>query len=444
MVFSPFINLYRRVARWFYSRHTFRTRILPWLSAITLIILGIFGAERLEERHALLDLSYKAYAVNQYVTAKLKGDLWDHNTVVVLIGDEEFWKGDYARRTPINHQELAELIRVLDGFGPKVIALDFDFASPTPDGSIVQHKEYIEETKILANTIHEITTRPDISNRRTVVLPRTLGWDAESFFTEPDVYDEFSSEIARARFGYILLLHDHRRVPLSIRLKDGSRLDSFSEAIVRAFDLTGRALQIDTEDEPIVFGGGFLYEHQFDHYYANDIIEADDNSRAALAQKLGGRIVVIGAGWSRDGYNRGNRVDLLSTPVGTIPAVFMHANWVESMLASRTAKPLGNWPRRLLEFLVGIAAYLFFTRHIWWPAKLLIYAVCILIFWLGIAYLSFQNLNVFLDPVTPSLMAFAKAAYEQIHHWKRDANKWNKEGTWLMWLWLGSASRESK
>jgi hypothetical protein len=98
----------------------------------------------------------------------------------------------------------------------------------------------------------------------------------------------------------------------------------------------------------------------------------------------------------------------------------------------------------LLEFLVGVAAYLFFTRQIWWPAKLLIYIVGILVFWLGIAYLSFQNLNIFLDPVTPSLMAFAKAAYEQINHWKGDADKWNKQGTWLTWLWLGSAGHGSK
>lgn len=389
----------------------------------------------------MLDLSYKAYAFNQCMTAKLKGDLWDHNTVVVLIGDDDFWKGNYARRTPINHEELAKLIRVLDGYGPKVIALDFDFASPTPDGNPVQREEYKGETKILADTIHEITTRPDLANRRTVVLPRTLGWDAESFFTEPDVYDAFSSEVAQARFGYILLLHDHRRVPLSIVLRDGIRLDSFSEAITRAFDLTGNALQCDTQDKSVVFGGGFLYEDQFDHYEADQIINADADTRAFFAQKLGGRIVIIGAGWSKDGYNRGERVDQLLTPVGKIPAVFMHANWVESMLASRTAKPLGKWPRRLLEFMVGIAAYLFFTRHIWWPAKLLIYVVGIVVFWLGIAYLSFQNLNIFLDPVTPSLMAFAKAAYEQIHHWKRDANKWNKQGIWLVGLWLGSAFR---
>ncbi len=402
---------------------SFREHVWPKVSAIILIVVGIIIAETLEENHAFLDLRYLAYEINQNMTARLKGDLWDHNTVVVLIGDEEFWKqGSYARRTPINYKKLAELMSALDQLGPKVIAVDFDFASPMPDGSIVQHEDYKEETKILASTIQEIAAR------RSVVLPKTLGWDAESFLTESDVYDDFKSELARVHYGYILPTTDYRAIPLRIPVKDKDRpyLDSLSQTIVGAFDLTGKARQWGNQGESVIYAGGFLYEDQFEKYYANEIIGADNSKRDELAQKIGCRIVIIGAAWSQYGYGRGDRVDSVNTPVGSIPGVFLHANWVESTLESRTAKPLGKWSQRSLEFLFGIAAYFFFTRRIWWVWKLVISVVGILGFWLGIAYLSFQTLNIFIDPVTPSLIGFAKATFEQVNHWRKDANKWGQ------------------
>ena len=49
---------------------------------------------------------------------------YDKNTVVVLIGDKEFWGTELARRSPLNREYLARLVVALDKLDPKVIALD--------------------------------------------------------------------------------------------------------------------------------------------------------------------------------------------------------------------------------------------------------------------------------------------------------------------------------
>ncbi len=387
-----------------------------WLYAALLIAAGIWVGDLLEEKQAFLDLRYRAYQITQDAAGSLKGELYDHNTILVLIGDDEYWKGPYEGRRPINRESLGQLVAALDKYDPKVIALDFDFSSPAPDGSIVEFPKYVEETKKLADTIK------DVSSRRSVVLPRTLGFDG-LWIEESDVYDKY--DLGQARFGYIALYNDYRLVPKSVPLKSGDRLDSFAEAIVRCFDLTGNGVKCDRHDETLTYAGAYLYEEQFTKYFANQIMSPDSATQRDLVEKLPGKIVIIGGAWSRYAFNRGSRIDERYTPVGFMPAVYLHANWVESMLESRTARPLWYLPRWTLEFLLGFVAYYLFTSKLWWVWKLL-YVPLLALSWLGVAYISAQNFGVFFDPFIVTLVSFAKAAYEQISEWYKDARRYNK------------------
>src|SRR5690242_4536979 len=94
-------------------------RLIPsWGWAAILIVLGIYFGSVLEEQHAFLDFRYKAHQFTQEFGSKLKDDLYDHNTVVVLIDDDDFWKGSYEGRRPVDKKSLAELIRKLDSYNP--------------------------------------------------------------------------------------------------------------------------------------------------------------------------------------------------------------------------------------------------------------------------------------------------------------------------------------
>lgn len=383
-----------------------------WIWAGILIVAGIFFSSWLEEHYKLLDMRYRSFAFTQRLNAYWHGELYDESTIVVLIGDEEFWKGSYEGRLPLNKQSLSELVTALDKYQPKVIALDFDFSSPMPDGSIVEFKRYECETKTFAATIKEV------SKHRSVILARTVGSNGG---TASDVYDNL--DLGNADFGFIALSRDYRTIPLSMLVAyDEPRLDSFSEAIVRSFDLTGKSLRSDKQDDSIVYTAGYLYEQDFKRFFANQVLHPDSATEKELAEKIPGKIVIVGGAWSRQAYGRGERTDTRDTPVGAMPAVFLHANWVESLLHSRTARPLGEIPRWILELLLGFAGYYVLTSKMWWLFKGL-YLLAVPLAWFLIAYLSLHNLGLFFDPFTVTLIGLAKAGGEQVNEWRKDSKK---------------------
>lgn len=387
-----------------------------WLSAALLILGGILLGFYLEKEHAFLDIRYKAHQLTQEFGSKLRGNLYDHNTILVLIADDDYWAGSFKGRRPIDKNSLADLVSKLDEYNPKVIALDFDLRSPMPDGSLVEYEAYTDETKRFAQVVK------DVSSRRRVVLPKTLAYDG-AWITESEKYDQ--QDLGDARFGYIALYDDYRVVPASVALKDGTRLDSFSQAIVRAFDLTGTALQFDRQDNTPTFAGPYLYEDQFVQYSAGEVLDPVPATHRELADKVSGKIVIIGGVWSRLAYGRGARIDERDTPAGTMPAVFLHANWVESILQPQTARPVNKWIAGALEVMLGFLGYYVFTYRMRWYWKGA-YALGVILFWLVVAYVSAQNFGLFFDPFTPTLISLGKAGYEEMHERWKDANKYRK------------------
>ena len=91
------------------------------------------------------------------------------NTIIVLIGDNEFWKGSYAGRAPVNKKNLGDLILSLSKLKPRVIALDFNFCSPTIDGSVVENNVYLDETRAFSEAVKNVS-----ASECTVVLTKFL------------------------------------------------------------------------------------------------------------------------------------------------------------------------------------------------------------------------------------------------------------------------------
>jgi len=84
-----------------------------------------------------------------------------------------------------------------------------------------------------------------------------------------------------------------------------------------------------------------------------------------VEEKIQGRVVLIGANWHQLGSNRGDLVDSYSTPVGKLPGVFIHANYVQAILDGRSFQ-LFEW-NTLVEWFFGLLlTYVTALPTKWW------------------------------------------------------------------------------
>jgi CHASE2 domain-containing sensor protein len=111
-----------------------------WCIAVALILIGMYLGEHIGELDIWVDMRYRLYQSLQQLAPH---DIYPKRTAIVLIGDEEYWNGELARRVPIKRDYIAKLLEALDTADPQVIALDFDLHSQTLDGTLLDHPDYI-------------------------------------------------------------------------------------------------------------------------------------------------------------------------------------------------------------------------------------------------------------------------------------------------------------
>src|SRR3981081_3633467 len=119
-------------------KHLRKKGFVHWLIVLLLTGIGIYLERVLDEMNAWVETRYKIYQWQQEHLSNPKTHAeW---LAVIQIGDEEYWKGELDGRTPIKRDYLAKLLRILNTGEPLAIALDFDFRSPMPDGSLIDNK----------------------------------------------------------------------------------------------------------------------------------------------------------------------------------------------------------------------------------------------------------------------------------------------------------------
>jgi CHASE2 domain-containing sensor protein len=416
-----------------------KRKITELFFAVLLIIGAICLVQRLEKRYAFLDWRYRLHQGIHTYAAKLRGKpLKDHNTIVVLIGDNEFWKGDYSGRTPLNKDNLGKLLLSLSTLKPRVIALDFNFCAQTPDGSVIESKVYKEETQKFVDDVKSA------SKECTIVLTKFLRvtWTADGpgyYGVLPNRFDAIDPNLKDvARFGHINLTHDFRVIPETIVAKDGSVVNSFSQAIAKAF-LPPENDSDSDKDTAIYYCGAYLNKDQFMVHSADEIMNAKDAQLAQLKQDFAGRIVIVGGAWNKyaaadpnDKYTPRDTVDSNEGPAGAMPAVFMHANWVESILAERTGRSFSDFWRSTIEFVVGLLSFLLFVGWVlrqapgWLFLFRIIFFPVVILFWILIAYLGFQNFGLFIDPLSGlfgAFLALVERAGTKVWEWRKKARQ---------------------
>lgn len=395
-----------------FSRRIRSKGVFFWVQVFILIPVGMYVGSWVERRQVGMEYRYQVYQVMEWFRPHTPTI---QRTAVVLVGDEDYWRGELERRVPIKRGYLARLIRALDEkTDPTVIAIDFDLRSPTPDGSIVEHDTYKKETQDFLLAVK------DVSKNRPVVLPETVEQIGGGFYTPAsDVHDGFDFGEGKVARGYIQLPYDYRVIPLGLKMKSGEETDSFAEAIVR-FD-NPAVLHPATQGEGFPYGSYLPVES----FKANHLVDARDvlNGDPAVLAKLHHKVVIIGAGWSRTAYQSGGFADSHLTPVGQIPGVFMHANYVEALIDHRV---YGHWGDRILEVLefvfVLLVAAIFAVAHKTWTKTVALLCLCLVVL-PGLSYLSWINLGRFFDCFVPMILILAHAALEQVREWRADAHK---------------------
>jgi CHASE2 domain-containing sensor protein len=383
-----------------------------WVRLFVTVLLVNQAASWTSRREVWKEYRYKFYQFLQQTNPRKASD---RNTVVVLIGDEEYWKGELARRVPIKREYLEKLVCRLDAADAKVIALDFDFRSPTYDGNPVESPDYRNETDQLLQTIKVV------SLRRPVVLPKTIWLEDDEYITDSDIYDDFSFGNGNVSKGYIALPYDQRRVPLRIELKSGTPMDSFALAVATAFRTRVATTLPRSNDAPY---GSFLKNDEFISITAERVL-SDDLHR--LRDEINGQIVIVGGVWSRFAYKRGEPTDSHFTPVGWTQGVFLHANYVEAILDSRVYPPAQEGSLLTVEWILVGAMVITFAAGTEGNLRIGLIVSCWLAL-LALSYISFMNFGIIFDLFVPALSVTLHWAAE--HGWEtfRSKARGAKEG----------------
>jgi len=376
-----------------YASHLKRKGKWHWIWVIALIALGTAG-EHLLDRYMVWERA--RYAASHYVQLLDVRPIRPRRTFLVLIGDDEYWNGELARRVPIKRDYLAKLVTALDKGEPEIIVLDFAFRSPTPQSGSQESTAYANETSCLLDAIR------DVSSQRRIVIPTTFRADGPSNVREPSVLDGHNFPRGRVAEGYINLSDDMREIPLTISLKGGEVVDSLATATTRLADEKA-VLEAEAKRGEGLPYGSFIDPVQFPSLKSTEVLSMDAE---ALKSKIGCDIVIVGGTWHRDAYGRGPQADAIPSPAGDIAGVFAQANFIEALLDSRTYKPLGHAQK--IMFGVVLSLLVAITTSLPWALLVRIVIVIMLaVVPIVISYLFRQNLGIFFDFFLPVVMILA-------------------------------------
>jgi CHASE2 domain-containing sensor protein len=338
-------------------------------------------------------------------------------TVVVLIGDDEFWNGELARRIPLKRDYLACLLLKLDEANPAAIALDIDLSAKHPD--------YQKETDRLTEAVKFV------AHNRPVIVSQQISRTGHSWAvtsdpnSQPGSYESVPSILDSYHFdnvsaGFVLLRDDVRQIPLVLSLKDGTQVESFAAAIVKPLDATALQDAQASGDSGLPYGT-FIPPDRIKQMSANYVFATDARE---LKKALAANVVLVGGAWHSNAFEE-SRIDSHPTPVGEIPGVFIHANYVEALLTHRVSRPISKILGIVIEFLLAAFIAVIFawkmkpvSKFKWAGGLSLILVLTTYVFW--------QNLGLFFDFFIPLILLGSHAAIAQIIEWRDEAYAANR------------------
>jgi CHASE2 domain-containing sensor protein len=386
-----------------------RKRLTYWVTAAVFAVIGYAVSHGLDSVTAWLDLKYSAYVVMQNLRG---GPDRVPQVVLVGIGDNEFYGHELQARRPLKRDYLARLVAKLAEANPRLIGLDVDFRSPVPESEASDFDAYAAEDRALVTALCDAQ-----ANTPIVISKAVYGDSIVPLRAERNVYDGIDAPCpvpgGRIASGYLALPTDLRRVPLSVRLTDGSTVDSFALAIARS--LARRQYPSALEVERLPYG-------RFRAASAFQRIDADAVMQGRERDALDGQVVIVYGDWHVLAKGRGSSfVDAFRTPVGTVGGAFVHANLVETLLAAEYTLASPEQVAIVVEFLIALGLAVAFAFPMSLLRKFGYLAATAGVLFVA-AWLSFQVFAVFFDILPILASMYLHTVADQVWEWRQAAH----------------------
>jgi len=397
-----------------------------WLIAGSLVIAGVLIGESISENKLFIRPRYWIYKNLQRISAHSPS--YFDRTIVVQIGDEEFWKGELARRTPLKRTYLSKVLTTINSANPATIAVDVDLSSPTVDGSFVDHPDYHEENETLLRTINEICQTTRVVLPRRLVAKKTassfLGHDHLEYAQLPSIFDSYPFDAnakANLSIGFVSLPYDIRQVPLYLKMKDGVAVESFAAATARTVSnpAVDDARAGNRDGLPY---GTFLAPWGTTLIGAGDLLKTDADSLRRLMEH---KIVLVGGAWHEKAYREGPQIDTHLTPVGQISGVLVQANYIEALLSRWTSTSLSKPLSVMIDVALAALIALIFAWNMR-PWLKLVWAAGLSLVLILITYVFWQNLGLFFDFSIPLLLLGSHTLVEKVRDWRHKSKAYDQ------------------
>jgi CHASE2 domain-containing sensor protein len=315
---------------------------------------------------------------------------------VVEIDDSTYYRDPFNGISPLNRKALGDLVLHLRDAGARVIALDITFIRTVAESA--EERLRTPESQYLLKAIDSVSKAGTPVVLSTVLHSRGDG----EMRLEPGVYLE-GDVASRVYFGHINMPFDPRRIPTRVHARtwDGSsevEVPSFAEQIVRAYEAEAhikrttadypRLRRAEEEQHPVY--GGFMADSEYDRISARDVLSGSAQARDCCR----GRIVLVGGTWHLQG-GRGDLIERFPSPVGHIPGVYMHANYVEALSDRRFWPELPRWAGLAIDMTGAILIYFAFLKTQTVVRRELFFALVLAS--LCLPYVIATNMGLYLD-----------------------------------------------
>ena len=416
-----------------------RKGLWHWIRFAVLLAIGWFAGQALKDSPYLTGLRYWVYR-NQ-IELSNHGPVYPRRTALVVLDDDDYWGTDFSGRSPLKRGELAAILDRLREAGANTVVLDVDLRathSAEPGFKFADFKDYQDEDSILLEAVGKMCDAG-----RNVVLGASvfLDGDGYSWIKAPSLFNPSEKRYSCLQAGYLQLPDDLRLIPGQLDLRDGEKLDSLSLKVVSLINPTAYKWALSKGDR------GF----HFARYLSKDDYQPADGRRFvfnwrqlkntdinSVRRDIADKVVLIGGAWHANAPEHANMpghgptVDTLPSPVGPLPGVFLHANYIEALDGERgTFAPVSDTTAEVLEFSLAIVLALVAALEIhsgWkWTAFFTSLLLSVIL-----TYVLMENLGIFLDFLVPILILIGHTLVEEVmdmrtelHHLKHHHERVN-------------------
>jgi CHASE2 domain-containing sensor protein len=333
--------------------------------------------------------------------------------VLVEVDDNTFWFPPLSGTQPTNRRFLADLALKAAGAGAAVVTLDFQLKSPflRPGDDGIRE----EDNRYLLEAINKIS-------KMGIPVVLTCGlFEASSgeWKEEPNIFDRHELP-TDTNVGYINLPLDKRQIPLRMTGSnwEGNEtvsFDSFSFQIVKSYEQATHILRQTSESRAIAVAitnrqfvyGGFIPDGEFPKISAHKLFENDEEAKGLCRH----RIVMIGGTWHQFAPGHGPLIEGFPSPIGRIPGLYLHANYVEALLDDRFESGVPLWFSIGFDVIVGFLLYVAYYNPLVSGASHIGILAAFLLPLLA-AYVSFANIGRYLDFILPLGLCFVHLGFE--------------------------------